>query len=160
MKPLLQTILVGVSGSASSLAAAKYGIVLARTLRCRLLAVYVVDTDTLKELLAARIFVEEESVDYRHSLAQNGERYLSYVAELGRKKGVTVEKVLREGSVSTQVIEAAEENGANLILLGAFEGHATLRDLLGRRHREILRNAKCSVLVVREPEIEDIYRSL
>jgi len=158
MRPPFQTVLVAVSGSAQSLNAAKYGIVLAKAYHARLLAVYVVDTETLKELLLSRIFVEEESADYQRSLEQNGQRYLGYVAELGRKKGVTVETHVRRGSVSTQIIEAAEEYGANLILLGAYEGQPTLRDVIGRQHREMLRNAKCSLLVVKEAAIDDLYR--
>ncbi len=160
MKQLFQTVLVAVSGSEQSINAAKYGIALAKSYRSRLLAVYVVDTDTLKELLLTRIFVEEESADYQRSLEQNGLRYLEYVAELGKKKGVTVEKHLRRGAVPTEIIDAAEESGADLILLGAFEGQTNLRDLLGRQHREILRNAKCSILIVKEPDINDLYRTL
>ncbi len=160
MKQLLQTVLVAVSGSEQSINAAKYGIALAKSYRARLVAAYVVDTATLKELLLSRIFVEDESADYQRSLEQNGHRYLGYVAELGQKKGVTVEKMLRRGAVSTEIIGAAEDSGANMILLGAFEGQTNLRDLLGKQHREILRNAKCSVLIVKEPDIANLYRTL
>lgn len=160
MKSLFQTIVVAVSGSEPSLNAARFGIALAKANRARLIAVYVVDTATLKELLISRIFVEDESADYQKSLEQSGERYLAYVAEMAQKKGIAVEKLLRHGAVSTEILEAADENKANVILLGAFEGQTNLRDVLGRQHREILRNARCSVLVVKEPDIEDIFRSL
>jgi nucleotide-binding universal stress UspA family protein len=158
MKSAYPTMLVAVSGSAQSLNAAKFGIALARMHRSRILAAYVVETDLLKELVLSRILVEEESADYRRSLEENGRRYLAYVADLGKKKGITVETIMRSGSVSTQIVETAEENGAGLILIGAYESQSTLRDIIGRQHREILRNAKCSVLVVREPRIEEIYR--
>jgi nucleotide-binding universal stress UspA family protein len=160
MKSLFQTIVVAVSGSEQSLNAARYGIALAKSCRARLIGVYVVDTATLKELLISRIFVEEESEEYEKSLERNGQRYLSYVAEMGQKKGVVVEKLLRRGAVSTEILAAADESKANVILLGAFEGQTSLRDVLGRQHREILRNAKCSVLVVKEPDIENIFRSI
>ncbi len=74
---------------------------------------------------------------------------------MAQKKGVAVEKVLRHGAVSTEILQAADENNANVILLGGFEGQTSLRDVLGRQHREILRNAKCSVLVVKEPDIDN-----
>jgi nucleotide-binding universal stress UspA family protein len=160
MKPLVQTIVVAVSGSERSLDAARYGIALARAHRARLVAAYVVDTATLRELTLSKIFVEEESSDYERSLEQSGQRYLAYVADLAKKKGLTAEPVLRKGSVATEILAVAEECGASMILLGAFEPTTTIRDVIGRQHREILRNAKCSVLVVREPNIQELYRSL
>ena len=90
MKELLRTIVVAVSGSEASIGAAKYAIAMARSYRLRVLAVYVVDTATLRELLLSRIFIEEESADYEKSLEQNGHRYLNYVEELAAKKGVEV----------------------------------------------------------------------
>jgi nucleotide-binding universal stress UspA family protein len=159
MKELLQTVVVAVSGSEASITAAKYAIALARTCRSRVLAVYVVDTATLRELLMSRIFVEEESTDYEKSLEQNGQRYLTYVAELAGKKGVQVETILRKGAISTEIVEVAEDNNAGLILLGGFEDKG-LRDALSRQHREIMRNARCSVLVVKEPDMDTIFKKL
>jgi nucleotide-binding universal stress UspA family protein len=158
MKPLVQTIVVAVSGSEASINASKYGIIMAKQYKCRLLAVYVVDTATLKELLMSRIFVEDESVEYERSLVQNGERYLNYIEELADRKGVGVEKVLRHGAIFGEVIKVAEENDADLILLGGFEERGATRDVLSRQHREILKSAKCSILVVKEPDIEFLYR--
>ncbi len=155
MKSLIQTVLVAVSGSEASLNAAKYGIVMAKLYHLRLVGVYVVDTATLRELLLSRIFVEEESAEYERSLEENGRRYLNYVESLAAGKGVAVEKVLRRGAISTEVVEAAEEAKADLILLGGFE--ESHRDALSRQRREVVRNAKCSVLIVREPGIEQIF---
>lgn len=160
MKELLRTIVVAVSGSEASISAAKYAIALARAYRLKVLAVYVVDTATLRELLLSRIFIEEESADYEKSLEQNGHRYLNYVEELASKKGIEVEKILRRGSISTEIVEVADDAGADLILLGGLEEKGVLRDALSRQQREIMRNARCSILVVKEPEIDDIYKKL
>jgi len=157
MKSLIQTVVVAVSGSEASLNAAKYGILLARLLRVRLVGVYVVDTATLRELLLSRIFVEEESAEYQKSLEDNGHRYLNYVQDMAAKKGVQMEKVMRRGAISTEIVEAAEETGADLILLGGFEESKGIHDVLSRQRREIVRNARCSVLVVKEPSIDTIF---
>jgi nucleotide-binding universal stress UspA family protein len=159
MRELLQTVVVAVSGSEASITAAKYAIALARGYRSRVLAVYVVDTATLRELLLSRIFIEEESADYEKSLEQNGHRYLNYIAELAAKKGVQVEMILRRGAISTEIVEVAEDNNAGLILLGGFEDKG-LRDALSRQHREIMKNARCSILVVKEPDMESIFKKL
>ncbi len=160
MKLLLQTVVVAVSGSEASINAAKYGIAMAKLYRCKLLAVYVVDTATLKELLLSKIFVEDESTEYERSLEQNGQRYLNYVDELAQKKGVAVDKLLRRGAISTEIVEAAEENSADLILLGGFEERGSFRDAISRQHREILKHSKCSILVVKEPDIDHVYKKL
>ena len=160
MRELLQTVVVAVSGSEASINAAKYAIALAKGYRSRVLAVYVVDTATLRELILSRIFIEEESADYEKSLEQNGDRYLNYVEELAARKGVHVEKILRRGSISTEIVEVAEDNRAGLILLGGFEDKGILRDALSRQHREIMKNAKCSVLVVKEPEMDTLFKKL
>ena len=158
MKEMWRTVVVAVSGSEASVNAAKYAIALARSYRLKLVAVYVVDTATLRELLLSRIFVEDESADYETSLEQNGQRYLNYVEELASKKGVEVEKVMRRGSISTEIVEAAEDAKADLILLGGVEDVAAPRDVISRQHREIVRHARCSVLVVKEQDVEAIYR--
>jgi len=158
MKSLIQTIVVAVSGSEASINAAKYGIIMASLYRLRLVGVYVVDTATLRELLLSKIFVEDESSEYEKSLEDNGRRYLNYVQDLAAKKGVEMEKVMRRGAISTEIVEAAEEAGADLILLGGFEESKSIRDVLSRQRREIVRNAKCSVLVVKEPAIDLIYK--
>jgi len=160
MKELLRTIVVAVSGSEASMSAAKYAIALARAYHLRMFAVYVVDTATLRELLLSRIFIEEESADYEKSLELNGERYLNYVAELAAKKGIEVQKVLRRGAVSTELVEAAEDARADLILLGGPDENGALRDTLSRQQREIMKNARCSILIVKEPDIESIYKKL
>ena len=160
MRDLLRTVVVAISGSEASINAAKYAIAMARSYRLKVIAVYVVDTATLRELLLSRIFIEEESADYEKSLEQNGHRYLNYVEELAGKKGVEVEKVLRRGSISTEIVEAAEDAKADLILLGGFEDKSTLRDAMSRQFREILRHARCSILVVKEPEVDALYRKI
>jgi nucleotide-binding universal stress UspA family protein len=160
MKELLQTVVVAVSGSEASINAAKYAIALAKGYRSRILAVYVVDTATLRELILSRIFIEEESAEYEKSLEQNGHRYLNYIEELATRKGVHVEKILRRGTISTEIVEVAEDNRAGLILLGGFEDKGILRDALSRQHREIMKNAKCSILVVKEPDLEALFKKL
>lgn len=158
MKPLFQTVVVAVSGSEASIDASKFAIVMAKQYRCRLVAVNVVDTATLKELLLSRIFVEDESFEYERSLEENGQRYLNYVEELAGRKGVAVEKVLRKGAVFSEIIAAADEREADLIILGGLEEKGGTRDVISRQHRDIMRNARCSILVVKEPDVDFLYR--
>ncbi|MDR0718345.1 MAG: universal stress protein [Treponema sp.] len=158
MKPLFSNIVVAITGSDASILAAKYAIVMAKFYKCRLSAVYVVDTATIRQLTLSKIFIQEESQDYERSLEANGERYLSFVEELARAKGVKVEREIRRGAVYTEILTAADERKADLIVLGGWEKDRSARDIISHSHREIMVNAKCSVLLAKEPAIDQIYK--
>jgi nucleotide-binding universal stress UspA family protein len=157
-KGLFSNILVAVSGSDASIHAAKYAIIVAKQLKCRLTVVYVVDTATLRQLTMSKIFIQEESADYEQSLEANGQRYLSFVEELAKAKGVKVEKELRRGTVYTEILNVAAEKKIDLILLGGWEKDRNARDIISHSHREVLVNARCSVFIVKEPTIDQLYK--
>jgi len=158
MKQIISNIITVVTGSDSSIMAAKYAIVMAKLYRCRLSAVYVVDTATIKQLTLSKIFIMEESAEYEKSLEANGQRYLSFVEELANAKGVKIEKEIRRGSVYTEIIAAADERKADLVVMGGWEKDRNARDVIGQTHREIMINAKCSVLLVKNPGVDQLYK--
>jgi nucleotide-binding universal stress UspA family protein len=158
VKQLISNIIAGITGSDASIMAAKYAIVLAKLYKCRFSAVYVIDTATIKQLTLSKIFIPEESAQYEKSLALKGDRYLSFVEELARAKGVKVEREMRNGAVHTEILKIADEKHADLILLGGWEKDRSARDIISHAHHEIIINAKCPVLIVKEPEIDKIYK--
>jgi len=160
MKPLISNIVIAVTGTDASILAAKYGIVMAKQYHCKLTAVYVVDTATIRQLTLSRIFIQEESIEYEKNLENNGNRYLTFVEELARDKSVKLERIMRRGAIYTEILSLADEKGADLILLGGWEKNTKTKDIIGHSHREIMANAKCSVLLVKEPEIDQIYKHL
>jgi nucleotide-binding universal stress UspA family protein len=157
VKPLFNNILVVVNGSQTSIQAAQYGILMARLYRCDMKAIYVVDTATLKELTISKFFVAEESLDYENSLTEDGRRYLSYVENLAKSKGIKIETELRKGSVWSEVIAYAEDSKTDLILLGEHQNNQN-KDVVTSAYRDIISHANCSVLVVREKNIEQLYK--
>jgi nucleotide-binding universal stress UspA family protein len=160
IKPLYSNIVVGITGSDASILAAKYAIIMAKAFRCHVAAVYVIDTATIRQLTLSKIFVQEESLEYERSLEVNGERYLTFVQELAHAKGVKIERVIRRGAVYTEILSVADERKADLILLGAWEKERSARDIISHAHREIMINAKCSVLLVKEPNIDQLYKQV
>ena len=159
IKPLFQKILVLVDGSESSIHAVQYGILMAKLYRCSMKVVYVVDTATLKQLTLSKFFVIEESSEYEESLRADGLRYLEYASDLANAKGIKVETELLSGSVWAETVSAADEYNANLILLACAEkadggGHDVIRET----YRLIMQNTPCSVLLVDEKQIEQLYK--
>jgi nucleotide-binding universal stress UspA family protein len=160
MKPLISNIVTGITGSDASILAAKYAIVMAKSYHCQLSMVYVVDTATIKQLALSKIFVQDESIEYEKSLETNGERYLAFVEELAHVKGIKIKKEIRKGAVFTELLAVAEDSNADLIVMGGWEKDRSTRDIIGNAHREILFNAKCPVLIVKRPDIDQVYKNL
>jgi len=160
MKPLINNIVIAITGTDASILAAKYAIVMSKYYHCKLSAVYVVDTATIKQLTLSRIFLQEEGAEYEKNLENNGNRYLTFVEELAHAKGVKIERILRRGAIYTEILSVADEKGADLILLGGWEKDTKTKDIIGSSHREIMANAKCSVMLVKEPEIDQIYKKV
>jgi nucleotide-binding universal stress UspA family protein len=160
MKSLLNDLVVAISGSDASIYAAKYAIILAKQNKCSLTAVYVIDTATLKHLMMTRIFVQEESAEYERGLEANGNRYLAFIRELAAAKGVKIDTELRRGAVYSEILSVADERDADCIILGGWESGRPSRDIISQAHRDVLVDSKCSVLVVKEPNVDQLYRAL
>jgi nucleotide-binding universal stress UspA family protein len=158
MKQIVKKLLVAVSGSDSSINAAKYSIMLAKTFKFELVLVYVVDTFTLKELLLSKIFIEEESREFENNMVANGNRYLSYVEDLASSKGVKIDKKLKTGHVAAMILEAAEEEEVDIIVLGGWDVNRSKRDLVSKSHMEVLLDSKRPVLIVKEEDVETTFK--
>ena len=159
MKTFINNIVTVVTGTDASILAAKYAIVMSKIYHCKLTAVYVVDTATIKQLTLSKIFIQEEGIEYEKSLEANGNRYLTFVEELAHAKSVKLERIMRKGAIYTEILTVADEKKADMILLGGWERDTKSRDIIGHSHREIMANAKCSVLLVKEPSIDQIYKN-
>jgi nucleotide-binding universal stress UspA family protein len=118
----------------------------------------VVDTATIRQLTLSKIFIQEESQEYEKSLGLNGERYLSFVNELASAKGIKLERELRRGAIYTEILAVADEKKADLIILGGWEKDRSTREIFSHAHREIMINAKCSVILAKEPGIDLLYK--
>jgi len=157
----LQTILLYIDGSESSITAAQLSIAMAKTYGSRLRVIYVVNENLLTELLKAKVFVQIEKMDYERDLEEDGKRYLNYVVKLADRKGLKIETVLRKGVVHEEVAGEAEESGADLLVQGELGEVLSLRDSFYEEGERILRKVKCPVLVVRGSDrIERIFDDL
>jgi nucleotide-binding universal stress UspA family protein len=160
MKGPFGKLLVLINGSEASVSAAKYAVALARAYRSELVAVYVVDTASLRQLVLSRIFVPDESAEYEERLEESGVRLLNYAKDIAKSAGFPMETKMLKGAIAGEVIKAADECKADCILLGGWDRGSTLRDVLMDSYREIMRSASCPVLVVRGAKAEEACRGL
>ncbi|MBP5401726.1 MAG: universal stress protein [Treponema sp.] len=164
---LYESIVVAVNGSSSSIHAAMYGIILAKHQKLSLKFVYVVDTATIKRLSLSHFLVSDESSMYEKNLQNDGERYIDYAIKLAKNKGVKATGEIRKGSVCIEIVNCINETGADLLLLGG-ENSETVKTFawenthssISLTNREIISNSPCSVIIVKERDIELLYSQL
>jgi nucleotide-binding universal stress UspA family protein len=158
-RPFIRNIVVAVSGSIASVHAAKYAIMLAKRNKSNLTAVYVADTESINELISHKIFLADEGKEWEQSLKLNGQRYLDFVEELAKAKGLKITPELRCGSIANEIVNAAAEKDADLIILSGFEKDQDKNNVISKIHKNIICNAKCSVLLAQGSNIDKLYRS-
>lgn len=162
MKPFFKNVVVAVSGRQSSIHAAMYAIMLAKSYNLNLKFVYVVDIATVKYLSMNKLLVTNEKNGIEKKLREDGEHYLDYVEMLSTSKGVKCQKELREGGVFTEILDSAEEFNADLILLGGNEKDVNKKGVktfaMTATENEVLANSLCPVMIVQKPNIEKLFK--
>ncbi len=157
----IEKILLYVDGTEECISAGQYAIALAHRLNAELVAVYCVNISLLEELTKARIFVKIEEMDYQQDLEQDGKRYLNYITEMAKAKGITVRAELTKGVVNKEVASMAENEKADLLVMGELEPVMSRTDTYHDEAELIFRKAKCSVMVVKDAiHAENMYNNI
>ncbi|MGB8165397.1 MAG: universal stress protein [Nitrososphaeraceae archaeon] len=136
--PLISKILLAVDGSETSSKAAENAIDLAERYRADLIALYIVPPN----IKSSEIF----------DLAkENGQKIVDEVKHeaSAKKLNVQTEVLLDIGSVTKGIVEYAEKNNANLIVLGTRGISGIKRMLLGSTASGVVTYSHCPVMVVK-----------
>lgn len=165
MKQVFNRVLVALNGSQSSIHAAMYAMLMAKSYRTSLKAVYVVDTETTRTLTLSKFFTAAEREHYEASLTADGNHYLTYVGDMAKAKGIKIELELLKGAVWSELVKAAEDWKADVIVIGGPEekrqrGSAYRSSTASASRNDIIGNAPCPVLVVKKPDIEKLFKAL
>lgn len=157
----INKMMVYIDETEQSITAAMYAICLASYTGAELIALYVINTKAMEDLLRASIFLEDEQVEYEHDMADDAERYLNYVKELAIKKAVTITPKQSSGSVHTEIINAVKENQIDLLIIGELSRIRSRRDEFYGETERAMRTVDCSVLIVKdEDKVWKLYESL
>jgi nucleotide-binding universal stress UspA family protein len=141
-----RNIVIATDGSENTQRAIEYGIKFAKLNGATVHALHVVDTFSLSQNWT----VGWETI---YEILQNeGQRAISKVKEYGETSGVDVKEVLLEGHPSSEIIDFAENNDIDLIVMGTLGKTGLDRFLLGSVAERVVRNSKVPVLVVRSEE--------
>ena len=136
-------ILVGIDGSEASRRALRTAIELAGTHGATVHALGV--EEHLPHYAATAGEVEEAKEEQDTFFG----RVMEDARRVAQEHGVPLTTEVRAGNAAQQIVLAASEGSADLIVLGA-KGHSVIRDfLLGTTTDRVTHHAPCSVLIVR-----------
>ena len=146
---MFSSVLVGTDGSTTAAAAVGEAIVLAAKLGARLTIV-----SAYEPISELRLREERQSApaDAQWMVNQREDvlAVLEKARELADAGGVTaIETFARQGDAADAILDVAEEQRADLIVVGNRGMTGTKRFLLGSVPNKISHHAPCSVLIVR-----------
>ncbi len=157
----IKNIAVSIAGGQESLISAKYAVYLAKTLKAKLSAIYVVNERVLQELLKSRVFVEIEARDYERDLEEQGRLFLERIKKMAQAKGVECDCLLLRGTIHDEVVNKTREIGADMLVMGELKELLSRKEICYDEGERIFREAPCPVVVVKNPaEVEKLYKEL
>ncbi len=139
-----RNIVIATDGSENSDRAISYGIEIAKMSGATVHALYVVDTSSFSSIPMDAGWEAMYEI-----LKSEGNKAISYVKETGENTGVEVKEIIKEGHPSNEIIDFAENNNVDLIVMGTHGKSGIDRFLLGSVAEKVVRNSKIPVMVVR-----------
>lgn len=147
----VRVIVAGTDGSASARESVRTAVALAAELGATVHLVSSYNRLAPTGLRGARRWIPEDVSTHGWLVAarEDAEKVVAAGAREAARPGVTVHTHVLEGEPADVLIRAAEEHGADLIVVGAKGMRSPARFLLGSVADKVARHAPCSVLVAR-----------
>ncbi len=141
---MYQTILIPYDGSDEATKGATHGIKLAAALDADVCGIYVIDLPGAPRALSIRDDEEQMRKEYR----AYGEDVLEELGEQAAEHGVGYTSTIRTGSPSEEVVDYADEEGMDAIVMGsAYRGKVGA--ILGGTMDKVVRTATVPVITQR-----------
>ncbi|HIH44306.1 MAG TPA: universal stress protein [Candidatus Methanoperedenaceae archaeon] len=141
---MIKKVMVATDGSEYTKKAVKYGIEIAKLSDSKLYAIYVVDTAAF-----ASIPMDSAWESMYGLLKQEGDDATKQVADAAADSGIEVERLVVEGHPADEIVNAAEDNSVDMIVMGTLGKSGLERFLLGSVAEKVMRISKIPVMVVR-----------
>lgn len=147
-KRLLSRILVPTDFSDYSKEALDYAIHLARMLKAKLYLLHVFEWPVYSDV-GVSPGVRPEVYEWIKEIKTESSGKLDRLADEVRRRHVTVHPLFKEGTPFLEILEAAEETRADLIVVGTHGRTGLAHVLLGSVAERVVRKSPCPVLTVR-----------
>jgi nucleotide-binding universal stress UspA family protein len=146
---IYKKIMVATDGSEHVRKAIATAIEIAKLSEAKLFVVYVMADDELSMSYPKNTKLERTFVNY---FRNEGKEATAYVETSGKAENVEVESVILEGSTAQEIVNFAERNDIDLIVMGTHGKNAVERFLLGSVAENVVRHSNKAVLVVRRKD--------
>jgi nucleotide-binding universal stress UspA family protein len=143
---IFENIMVATDGSEIARKAVDSAVKIAKLNNAKLYAVHVIAYREFPEALPKDVGWENAM---REHLMNEGKKATAYVEDTGKTAGVEVESVILEGSPANEIVDFADKNDIELIVMGTLGKTGIQRFLLGSVAENVIRHSKKPVLVVR-----------
>jgi nucleotide-binding universal stress UspA family protein len=141
---MFQHILVAIDGSKISSQALEAAIEEARVWKATVHAIYVVETGLFSSLPM------DSTWEIMYSMLENeGNRALATAREMAERSGVKIETLMKQGHAGNEIVRAAADLGADLVIVGSHGKSEVDRLLLGSVSSFVVSNSGKTVMVVR-----------
>ncbi|MDP9293064.1 MAG: universal stress protein [Actinomycetota bacterium] len=145
---MFSSIVLGTDGSDTAKKAVREATELAKQVGATIDLVSAYEPVSSQRLRAEARDVPED-VSWMVNPREDVEATLKEAAEQVEGAGVTVKTYAREGDPADAILDVAEENGADLIVVGNRGMTGAKRFLLGSVPNRVSHHAPCSVLIIR-----------
>ncbi|MFN3406556.1 MAG: universal stress protein [Caldimicrobium sp.] len=92
-------------------------------------------------------FLMTESI--KRSMIEEAEKILDKARTIASQKNVTINTIIKEGHVADRIIEIADTNKHDLIVIGTYGWSGISKVIMGSTTERVIMNASCPVLVVK-----------
>jgi nucleotide-binding universal stress UspA family protein len=89
------------------------------------------------------------SEDFERAVRSDSEKKLDVLVAEARTRGIAASGILRQGLPDEEILDAAEKEGIDLVVLGTHGRRGASRVLLGSVASRVVCRASCPVLTVR-----------
>ena len=148
---MYKKLLLPTDGSEFAKKAGKHAIYLANFSNADIIVLNVIDTNYLKSLPQPDLEMSlEKELKEDGNKAVNSFRQSLEISQCnGQCKTVNLTTEIREGKPADEIIKTINEEGIDLVVIGASGKHGFNKFLTGSVTERVVRSAKCSVLVVK-----------
>ncbi|MGO9488296.1 MAG: universal stress protein [Solirubrobacteraceae bacterium] len=145
---MFKSIVVGTDGSDTATQAVHQAVDLARSVGAKIELVTAYEPVSSQRLSEERLEAPED-LQWMISPREDVDATLEVAAQVARDAGVQVDIYARQGDPADAILDVAEEQEADLIVVGNKGMTGAKRFLLGSVPNKVSHHAPCSVLIIR-----------
>ena len=152
----IKKILVVTRMTRSSRKAVHYGVSMAKKYGCEISILHVIDRPFGTDLEGWSLPLPSLDETYK-KIVEEEQKELDRVIELEKNKGLAINKIVKEGNETKEILKTVEKEGVNLLVMPSHSESRLEHLLFGRSNDEIIRTMPCSMFLVKEEPGQGAY---